>query len=185
MDSKEEIPFGWKRQNGVFIKNDLEQWIIKRIQDETYSGKSLDEITLDLTRVGVKPRNGGLWFPRRIKKVLAENEKMRGSLISESKPAEEENPPAQATEPAHADPLPQAAPILTSSIRPGAIDYRIRECCQTIEKCKHEASQRSLEIGKIITRALILAIPGKRRKQEFMEEGENELQNRELREGQH
>jgi hypothetical protein len=56
---------------------------------------------------------------------------------------------------------------------------------QTIEKCKHEASQRSLEIGKIITRALILAIPGKRRKQKFMEEGENEPQNRDLREGQH
>jgi hypothetical protein len=131
MDSKEEIPFGWKRQNGAFIKNDLEQWIIKRIQDETCSGKSLDEITLDLTRVGVKPRNGGLWFPRRIKKVLAENEKMRGSLISESKPTEEDKPLAQVMEQAHADPLPQTAPILTSSIRPGAIDYRIRDCCQT------------------------------------------------------
>ncbi|MBY0471519.1 recombinase family protein [bacterium] len=180
----DEIPFGWKRRNGVLIKNDLEQWVIKRIRDEKLAGKSLDEITQDLTKIGIKPRNGGFWFPRRIKKVLSENESLGQSVIQEAEVTAEKKMDKPESKVSDLVSLPSEEPPKKTN-RAGVIEYEIKESCQTIEKCESEAAQRSLEIGKIITRALLFAVAGKRRKEQLMGASGDELQDRNLCEGEH
>ncbi len=172
--SVDDIPYGWKRQKGELIQKDVEQWVIKRILAEICARKTLEEICCDLAKLGIKPKNGGLWFPRRIKKILDENEelheKLTGTVVV--------SPPA----PSVAQPSYQ---IPEKFIRPGAIAYEISALQLLADGSIAEGNQRSLEISKIVTHALLLVVDGKRETKQLLKGGSDEIQDRDLRSSKH
>jgi len=181
---RSEIPFGWKKRWDGIAPSDLEQWVIKRILDEQQHGKSLEEISRDLKKIGIKPKGGGEWFPRRILKILSDNESLHKTLNREvwTKPAK---PPDEVPAKAHVDEIKISTEQLDRPIRPGAILYQIRESMEAVEDSKEEAEHRSQEVGKIVTQALLLTVVSKHLKGQHKEGGANELQNRGLRPGEH
>lgn len=71
-----ETPYGWKLKNEKYLPDDSEQWVIEKIGSDIKANKTLDQIAKDFMKIGIKPRGGGLWFPRRLQKVQVENDKM-------------------------------------------------------------------------------------------------------------
>ena len=167
--TREEVPFGWTRRNGIFTLEDLEQWVIKRILKEKLEGKSLEEISEDLTKLGVRPRNGGLWFPRRIKKVLSENELLSKSLMSNGNlPVEKEPAPPVVNVPPPVEPISNLGS--KEHLRIGGVIYEIKESYEAIEESESEVDRRSTEVGKIITHALLSVTARKRQGHAFVED---------------
>ncbi len=74
--TNETLPFGWKIVRGRIEPESVEQWVVRKITEDRQNGKKLEEIASDLTKLGIKPKGGGLWFGRRILKVIKEDEKL-------------------------------------------------------------------------------------------------------------
>jgi hypothetical protein len=71
-----EVPYGWRLTKKDYQPDEVEQWVIKKIEDDRSCGKKFEEIAAQLSKIGVKPRGGGLWFARRLSMTLKENTAM-------------------------------------------------------------------------------------------------------------
>lgn len=173
-----DIPFGWKRKKRIMIEQDSEQWIIRRILDQVRLGVSLEEISLELKRLGIRPRAGGEWFPRRIRRVLLENEslqaKVNGVAVEEPLKLDTHLPDIQ------------CSPTMpTKALRPGTILYEVQDLRLVPDGSLSEGKQRTSEVSKIVTHALLLAVEGKRETEQLLKGGGDEIQDRDLRSGEH
>lgn len=71
-----EIPFGWKTRGAKLVPDEDEQWILEKIEMDLARGRTEEEIVKSLTKLGIKPKGGGLWFERRVQREMEVNFKL-------------------------------------------------------------------------------------------------------------
>jgi hypothetical protein len=69
-----QVPFGFKRLNGVLVEHDGEQRIVNSIRKMSEDGLSYRKICDFLTSIGVPTKNRGKgWQPEMIRRILNRN----------------------------------------------------------------------------------------------------------------
>jgi hypothetical protein len=68
-----QIPYGWKRVNGVLEKDPIEWDWIEQMQQFRREGKSYHWIARQMELLGVKTKNSGKWHAKTISQILILN----------------------------------------------------------------------------------------------------------------
>lgn len=75
-----QVPFGWNSVNGFLEKNPEESCCVEMIFKFREEGKSLHWIANEMTRMGVKTKNGGKWYAKTVRQILVFNRTLRLKL---------------------------------------------------------------------------------------------------------
>ncbi len=68
-----QVPFGWNSVNRFLEKNPGEWHCVEMMIKFREAGKSLHWIANELTRLGVKTKNGGKWYAKTVSQILTFN----------------------------------------------------------------------------------------------------------------
>jgi hypothetical protein len=72
-----QVPFGWKSVNGFLEKNPEEWRCIEMMFKFREEGKSLHWIANELTRLGIKTKNGRKWYAKTVSQILMLNHSLK------------------------------------------------------------------------------------------------------------
>lgn len=72
-----QIPFGWNSVNGFLEKNPEERRCVEMMFKFREEGKSLHWIAAEMTRRGIKTKNGGKWHAKTVSQILELNKKFK------------------------------------------------------------------------------------------------------------
>ena len=66
-------PYGYDRSDKNLITNDIEQNIIRMMQEYRESGWGYRKISTRLNKANIRSKHGGIWYPKTVKQVLDRN----------------------------------------------------------------------------------------------------------------